>query len=293
MSSIQGLSAYQQTGRSWQAGSTGKAGSTAASSKAAETASKTAVETKPWTPLDSASSLVPRQTEYGNTIGDVQLSDKAKSYYEQLKSKYHNLEFIAVSGAVKDQVQKNAASYGNANKMVVLIDEEKLEKMATDEAFRKKYEGIIAMSSAKISQLGKSLQGSGSPVTNFGMSVGSDGRESFFATVDKSFEAQNKMAEKRAAKKKEEKAKEKKLEEKKTAEKRLEKAKEKKAGEAGEADDDTKAEGVAEEREYGIIEAGSVDELLSKVQTYSYNNSMNHVMADSERMLGGHVDFKG
>ena len=82
--------------------------------------------------------------------------------------------------------------------------------------------------------------------------------------------------EKNAAEKKELKAKEKKQAEKKAREERLEKAKEKKT-----------------EKEYVTIETDSMDELLSKVQGYSYENASHRVMTDSERMLGGHVDFKG
>ena len=92
------------------------------------------VETKSWSPIDTKSSLVPSMTDYGMTIGNVELSDKAKDYLDKLKAKYHNMEFITVSKDMKAQVQQNAAAYGNANKMVVLIDEEKLERMATDEA---------------------------------------------------------------------------------------------------------------------------------------------------------------
>ena len=59
---------------------------------------------------------------------------------------------------MKAQVQQNAAAYGNANKMVVLIDEEKLERMATDESFRKKYEGIIASSQSLVRKILSSLR---------------------------------------------------------------------------------------------------------------------------------------
>ncbi|MCR5641227.1 MAG: DUF6033 family protein, partial [Lachnospiraceae bacterium] len=139
-----GVSAYQQTN---QYQKTDKGTKPASKSK-----SRDKVDVREWTPLDVKSSLIPTKTEYGMTIGDVKLSDQAKEYYETLKEKYHNLEFIAVSKDVKGQVQQNAAAYGNAGKMVVLIDEEKLERMATDEAYRKKYEGIIASSQAKLVQ---------------------------------------------------------------------------------------------------------------------------------------------
>ena len=208
MAGLSGISAYQQSNqinkgseRTYESTS-----SKIASSNSPKESQTSKVETKGFTPIDTKSSLVPKTTEYGNTIGDVKLSDKAKDYYNQLKGKFHNMEFIAVSKDMKAQVQANAAAYGNANKMVVLIDEEKLERMATDESFRKKYEGIIAMSQTKMAEAKNSLTSSGASVKNFGMSVDSNGKESFFATIEKSQDLQKKRIEKKAAEKKEQKA---------------------------------------------------------------------------------------
>ena len=86
---------------------------------------------------------------YGKTIGEPKLSDEAAKYYDQLKSKFGNMDFILVSKDMKEQAKAMASSFANPNKMVVLIDEEKLERMATDEAFRNKYEGIIANAEKK------------------------------------------------------------------------------------------------------------------------------------------------
>lgn len=261
-----------------------------ASSSSSKESQASKVETKGFTTIDTKSSLVPKTTEYGNTIGDVKLSDKAKDYYNQLKGKFHNMEFIAVSKDMKAQVQANAAAYGNANKMVVLIDEEKLERMATDESFRKKYEGIIAMSQTKMAEAKNSLTSSGASVKNFGMSVDSNGKESFFATVEKSQDLQKKRIEKKAAEKKEQKAKEKKKAEKEAREERLQKAKDKKTDKTADEED---PQNIDDGKEYVTIEAKSMDELLSKVQKYSYSEALNRVFTDSERMVGGHVDFRG
>ena len=247
------------------------------------------METKTWSPIDTKSSLVPRNTEYGSTIGDVQLSDTAKNYLDKLKSKFHGMEFITVSKDMKSQVQQNAAAYGNANKMVVLIDEEKLERMATDESFRNKYEGIIASSQAKMLQAKMGLSSSGIGVKNFGMSVDSNGNESLFATVNKSQDLQKKRIEKKAAEKKQHKLEEKRKAEKKAQEDRINKAKEKKAEKTKDKDDTE----IPEDEEYEIIEANSLDDLLSKVQTYSYNSAASRVMTDTEKMVGGRIDFKG
>ena len=293
MAGLYGISAYQQTSQAYSKSTVNndtKTQSTAKSDQAAATkGSQAKVETKGWSPIDTKSSLVPTKTEIGMTIGDVQLSDKAKDYLGKLQSKFHGMEFITVSKDMKAQVQQNAAAYGNANKMVVLIYEEKLERMATDESFRKKYEGIIASSQAKMMQAKMGLSSSGSNVKNFGMSVDSNGKESFFATVGKSQDLQKKRIEKKAAEKKEQKIKEKKKAEKKAQEDRINKAKDSKAEKTKDKDDTD----IYEDEEFEIIEANSLDDLLSKVQTYSYNNAASRVMTDTERAVGTRVDFKG
>ena len=305
MAGISGISAYQQTNQI-NKGSERVYESTSSkvvSNNSTRESQTSKIETKGFTPIDTKSSLVPRTTEYGNTIGDVQLSDKAKDYYNKLKSKYHNMEFIAVSKDMKAQVQANAAAYGNVNKMVVLIDEEKLERMATDESFRKKYEGIIAMSSAKMTEAKNNLTSSGASIKNFGMSVDSNGKESFFATVEKSQDLQKKRIEKKAAEKKEQKVREHRKAEKQARQDRIDKAKEKKAEKDGKTDNDEIPSEIEKRihdkvvevygKEYVTIEADSAEDLLSKVQSYSYDAAAGRVMTASERMVGGHVDFRG
>ena len=317
MASVNGTSAYQQINYTIKARNMGsdRAGAPAASKTEKDQLVKedAKVETKAWSPIDPKSSLVPRTTEYGNTIGDVQLSDKAKAYYDTLKSKFHNMEFIAVSKDMKGQVQQNAAAYGHAGKMVVLIDEEKIERMATDESYRKKYEDIIVGAQNKMAEAKKSLTSTGALIKNFGLSVDSDGKESFFATVEKSQALEKKSIEKKAAEKKELKAKEKKKAEKKAQEERIQKRKdEKKAEENKKAEDKARENSPDQDeippelekrihdkvvetygKEYVTIEADSMDDLLSKVQSYSYNNAANRVMTDAERAVGSHFDFRG
>lgn len=294
MAGLYGISAYQQTSQAYSKSTVNNDTKTQSTAKSDQTAatkgSQAKVETKGWSPIDTKSSLVPTKTEYGTTIGDVQLSDKAKDYLGKLKSKFNNMEFITVSKDMKAQVQQNAASYGNANKMVVLIDEEKLERMATDENFRKKYEGIIATSQAKMMQAKMGLTSSGASVKNFGMSVDSNGKENFFATVNKTSDLQKKRTDKKAAEKKAAKLQEKKKAEKKAQEERIQKARDKKAERA---DTDKEETEIADDEEYVTFEADSLDDLLSKVQTYSYNNASGKVMTESEKMVGTKIDFRG
>ena len=308
MAGIHEITAYQQTAESWKKESgridSAKTTESSKASNAAKTGEKfSKVELKAWNPISETSSLIPRKTDYGFTIGDVKLSDTAADYYSKLKAKFGNMEFIVVSKDMKAQVQANAAAYGNAKKQVVLIDEEKLERMATDENYRNKYEGIIAMSQSRLLEAKNSLTSSGAAVKNFGMSVAADGTESFFATVEKSADlqkeriekkaeekrAQKKVAEKKAQKQEQKERIEKKAAERKTARKEAEERLRDKASD--DVIDDT--EEAVEEKEYVTISSHTLQDLVRNVQAYSYDSAASHVMTDAEKMVGSHIDFKG
>ena len=93
MASVNGTSAYQQINYTIKARNmgSGRAGVSGAYKAERDSSEKedNKVEIKGWPPINPKSSLVPRTTEYGYTIGDVQLSDKAKAYYDTLKSGYY------------------------------------------------------------------------------------------------------------------------------------------------------------------------------------------------------------
>ena len=291
MAGTYGVTAYQQTGGTWNTNKTSAKTETSSATSTSSTSTSTksqGVKLTDVKTIDSGSSLIPTQKEgIGLAIGNVELSDKAKDYYSKLKAKFGNMEFIAVSKDMKSQVQANAAAYGNANKQVVLIDDEKLEMMANDESFRKKYEGIIAMSQAQLQAAKNSLASTGANVKNFGMSVDSNGKTSFFATVEKAAEkkaakkaAEKKTAEKKAAKK----AAEKKIAEKKAAEK----AEEKKAEEA---EEEVSNEPI-DDKDYVEIDAPTMESLINQVSKYAYDNSARNVMTDGEKQVGQKFDFK-
>jgi hypothetical protein len=306
-SNFYGIASYQQTttfqktfkqDKSSPIDSVVDKASTAKTNQTATKAEVNKVETTPWKPIDTSSSLVPTNTDdYGMAIGNVKLSDAAKDYYKELKGKFANSNFILVSNDMKSQVQQNASAYGNANGMVILIDEEKLERMATDESYRKKYEGIIKMSETLMQQAKNSLSSTGASVKNFGMSVDSNGNTSFFATLEKASDNQTKLMEKKAKAKKEAKLKEKKATEKREKEERLEKAKKKSKAQKEEMTDrlnsDEEDIPVNDDKEYVDINASSIDDLLSKVSDYAISSSLDNVMTASEKAVGQHFDFKG
>ena len=246
---------------------------------------------------DTSATKKSSQTKnYGKTIGEPKLSDEAAKYYDQLKSKFGNMDFILVSKDMKEQAKAMASSFANPNKMVVLIDEEKLERMATDEAFRNKYEGIIANAKSGLSQLKQSI-GSNQQVKGYGMLLNDGGNASFFAVIDKSLAAQKKRIEKKAAEKKAaEKADAKKQEKKKAEEKRKEAASEKAdktSDENGKTYRDTlKDYGIEEDDDTIIIAASSAEELERLVNDYFYSQRSNQVMTPQEKLVGQNMDFR-
>ncbi len=221
---------------------------------------------------------------YGKTFGKVELSEKAAKYYEELKNKYSNMDFVLVSEDMKDYAKANASSFGNANRMVVLIDEEKIERMATDEEYRAKYEGLIAQAQTKMPEL-QSIMKNNDNVKTIGMQVNDNGTASFFAVMQKSNQTiTEKLAEKRAEKKKAEKAAEKKADKKEQQEKIREKLAEKANKDSAE---------VNEDDDYTILQADSVEDLLRKIEDYNFTLKADSIRTPEEMKIGQTIDFKG
>lgn len=225
-------------------------------------------------------------TVTGRTIGNPKLSEKAAKYYEQLKKKFSNMDFILVSEDQKQMAQSQAASYGNPNKQVVLINEEKLEKMAEDEKYRKQYEGIIARSQNQLASMKNSL---GSNVKSFGISVDDKGLSSYFAVVDKSFSAQKNRISKKAAEKKAAKKAEQKKAEKKAKEERL---KEKKADKADKTGKKDKTDSTSREEDLVVVKASSYEELKKKIDDITMAAMSDQAITEEESKVGQHFDFK-
>ena len=214
---------------------------------------------------------------YGKTIGNAKLSEEGVKYYQELKKKYSNMDFILVSKEQKANAQANAASYANGNKMVVLIDEEKIERMATDENYRKQYEGIIKNAASDLSQLKSQIESSGQSqnVVGYGMKV-NGGTASFFAVLKKSSADQKARIEKKAVEKKEAK-----------------KAEEKKAEKKEKQDKLKEAQQTSDDDDTITISAGSIEELIKKINDYTFSMKSDNVQTEAELQLGQHIDFRG
>jgi hypothetical protein len=218
---------------------------------------------------------------YGKTVGKPQLSEAGAKYYEELKKKYSGMDFVLVSKDMKEVAKQNASSYGNANRMVVLIDEEKIERMATDENYRAKYEGLIAKAQSQMPQL-KSVMSNQPGVKTIGMQVNDNGTASFFAVMSKSNQD---MTEKLAAKRAEKKAAEKAEAKKEAKKEQMEKLREGHLDKSDKVPDD--------EEDYVILQADSVEELVKKIENYNFSLRADSVQTPYEKSIGQSIDFKG
>ena len=244
----------------------------------------------------AAESAKAKTTEgLGKTVGKPELSEEGKKYYDELKKKYADMDFVLVSKDMKEIAKQQAGSYGNKNRMVVLIDEEKIERMATDEAYRNKYEGLISQAQNKMPQLQEALMKTPGAKT-VGMQVNDNGTASFFAVMDKSMTAQReRVAARRAEKKEAEKKAAKKAEKKEAEEKRAEKRAEKK--EAEESRDKKNIEDFTdddwgEDGDYELLQADSAEELIRMMEDWAMARRSDTVRTPAEELVGSHVDFK-
>lgn len=216
-----------------------------------------------------------KTSKLGKTVGDAQLSDKAKEYYKELQKKYSDLDFVLVDDAEVEGAEEKAAKYANGDKIMVLVDEATIEKMAADEEYRAQYEGIIESGVKELDQMQTQFGDVAGNVKTFGIKVNSDGSSSYFAVVDKSLAAQKERIEKNAAKK----AEAKEAAEQKAAEKAEEKEAEEKKVEAKKSED------------LVSVTASSFDELVKKIQNTVYAGMSDLVQTEQEKMVGQNFDF--
>ncbi len=228
-------------------------------------------EKKPEEAKTAGNEAARKTGNYGKTIGKAKLSKEGARYYEELKKKFGNMDFILVSKDMKEQAEANSAAYANPEKTVVLIDEEKIEQMATDEKFRAQYEGLIEKASANLENMKTSMANSGQSnnILGYGMEIKDNGEISYFAVLRKSSEAQKEHIEKVT---------EKHRTERKEAAKKAEKA----ALEKKQKVDDKE-----------VIKADSIEELMQRISEYNFDDRSNSVVTEQEQSLGQSIDFKG
>lgn len=158
------------------------------------------------------------KTDRSDKTSSVKLSSEAQKYLEQLKDKYKNVDFIVADFSTDEEAQKHLATGKGEYNCVITPDT--LEKMATDENERAKFEGIIDKAIGELPEIKKQLGDDADKVTKLGISVDSDGNVSYYALIKESLK-KNENVEKAKEKAAEKKAEEAKKEEKEEFEERL------------------------------------------------------------------------
>jgi len=203
-----------------------------------------------YTPSCSKADVVSSASKkvYGNTIGQPKLSDEAAAYYEELKKKYSKLNFVLVSSAEKDGALAKAAKYNNGYQITAVIDDEKLEKMATDPEYRKQMEAYIDNAITQMESLQNKLDEAGLSelISGLGMQVNDDGTVDFFAALKEMSKAQME---------------------------RIEEAREESREEAKEARNKERLKAYEEQMKpqketNNVLKASSIDELIEKISNY-------------------------
>ena len=111
----------------------------------------------------------------------VELSEAAQNYLSELKEKYGDYDFIVADFETDEEAQK-LLSQGDGT-VNVLITPDLLEKMATDEAARAEYEGIIAGAEEQFGEIKEKLGDNTELVDKLGISFDDDGKVSYYATL--------------------------------------------------------------------------------------------------------------
>ena len=121
-------------------------------------------------------------------IGTPKLSKEASEYYNKLKEKYKDMDFILVSDDMKDKVMNSSVNYATGNKDVVLVDEKTIEKMAKDKDYQKKQEGLIDYARVELDKIKKEVNKGDLKdfVKGFGIKISSNGEMNIFAVMNKS-----------------------------------------------------------------------------------------------------------
>lgn len=217
-----------------------------------------------------------KEVKGAGTYGSPKLSQKALDYYNSLKEKYGNMNFVLVASDKKQEAEAMKGSFASSGRLTVLIDTDKIERMAEDETYRDQIETTIRNAASGVSRLAEQLGNHSSSVTAYGITIDKSGNASYFAVIDKSLASQRERIEKKAEEKRTAKKAESKEAARKEAEERLE---EKKASGADDTDKVT-------------ITANSIDELLKKLRDYEMDIRADHVRTESEKSIGQSVDYR-
>ena len=155
------------------------------------------------------------------------LSQEAKDYLAQLKEKFGDIDFFVADCTTDEEMSRYFAM--GTKKYSCVIGSDLIERMATDEAAREKYEGIIANAGEEIEEMKAEAaeelgEEAAKQIEYVGFTVNDNGVVEYFAKLKKDNDSYYaKLKEDRAkAKEEEKKAEEKRAEEKKVEDRKTE-----------------------------------------------------------------------
>lgn len=204
-------------------------------------------------------------------VKDTQLSAGAKRVLKELQEKYGDKMDI-MAGRYDNNEQ--AASYlsRGIKQYSVLIHADELEAMAKDSKTKEKYMSMIDDATSKLDEAKEQLGDKADDVVRMGISVGKDGKMSFFADLEQAGAKQRERIEQSRADKKEAAKAEEKKAKKRKDEERIESRRE------GRKDEWTKT---------ARVESNSLEDLISQIQDLDWDSVKAHGIMPS----GGRMDY--
>lgn len=146
------------------------------------------------------------------TYDTSKLSKDAQDYLEKLKEKY-NIADVIVADYHTDE-EANALMAGTSKDYAIVITPDLLEKMASEEDTRTKYEEILDTGLGKMENIKEELGEDADKVSKIGMTVDEEGQVKYFAVLDEQREQDAKRMEEQKETRAKEKAEKKKADEK-------------------------------------------------------------------------------
>lgn len=204
-------------------------------------------------------------------VKDTQLSAGAKRVLKELQEKYGDKMDI-MAGRYDNNEQ--AASYlsRGIKEYSVLIHADELEAMAKDGKTKEKYMSMIDDATSKLDEAKEQLGDKADDVVRMGVSIGKDGKMSFFADLEQAGAKQRERIEQSRADKKEAAKAEEKKAKKRKDEERIESRRE------GRKDEWTKT---------ARVESNSLEDLISQIQDLDWDSVKAHGVMPS----GGRMDY--
>ena len=194
--------------------------------------------------------------KYENKINketNTKLSDTASNYLEELRNKYNTSEIVVVGSDQADKATEIASKVRTNKSTVIVVTEDELEKMATDEKTRTENEALLDEAIKQLPAAMKKMDEAGLDVKTMGIEI-KDGTTNYFAVIDKSIQAQKERIEA------------------KQEEKRAEKKENKK-------------------EDLVKVTATSLDEFMKKLEDLLYEIKSDTVVTEQEKMVGQAFDF--